>query len=108
MKRIYNIFIGLTIASLIMFVASFVIFGLFKVWIPIVVIVPICIGLITTVCIFYFKNVKFECPTCHTLFKGSKSEAFWAMHTPTKRRMTCPNCKEKKWCKDIFEEKNKE
>ena len=53
--------------------------------------------------VIYFGFVKFKCPKCGTKFRGSRWEVFFAMHTPTKRRMTCPFCKEKVWCEDIFE-----
>ncbi len=103
MKKIYNVLTVITIICIVLVVASIVLWGLLGVWIPFVVALPLAITSITLLFIIYFKNVKFECPTCHTIFKGNKWEIFWAYHTPTKRKMTCPNCKEKKWCKDIFD-----
>lgn len=103
MKRTYYKLTVLAIISIILLVSSILICNILNIWVPLVVFIITTLGLIIALFIIYFKYVKFKCPTCNTIFKGNKREIFWAMHTPTKRKMTCPNCKEKKWCKDIFE-----
>ena len=55
--------------------------------------------------VVYMVFVKHKCTKCGTVFRGRKWEMFFAAHTPTKRRMTCPLCKEKVWCDDYFENK---
>ena len=47
---------------------------------------------------YYFKNVDYICPQCHTVFKPKFKEAFWANHTPNTRKLTCPHCKHKGFC----------
>ena len=47
---------------------------------------------------YYFKNVDYICPQCHEVFKPRFKEAFWASHTPTTRKLTCPKCNHKGHC----------
>ena len=41
----------------------------------------------------------YECAKCHFKHVPKFSSIFWAMHIGRKRRMRCPNCKEKSWHK---------
>lgn len=50
---------------------------------------------------YYFKSVKYVCPECHEVFKPSLKEAFFASHTPTARRLTCPACGHKGYCVEV-------
>jgi len=56
---------------------------------------------------YYFKNVRYICPACHTVFKPNLKEAFFANHTPTTRKLTCPNCGEKNFCPETCESDGK-
>ncbi len=103
MKKQYITLSVLTIFSLIACLVSAILLETLNIWLPFAISLTVCFILITILFIFYFKNVKFQCPNCKSIFKSKKSEILWAMHTPTKRRITCPNCKQKKWCKDIFD-----
>lgn len=42
---------------------------------------------------------NYECKKCHKRFKPTFWAYFWAMHTPMKRRLKCPHCGEKSFCK---------
>jgi DNA-directed RNA polymerase subunit RPC12/RpoP len=46
--------------------------------------------------------VKYICPECHEVFKPTMKEAFWANHTPTARKLTCPACGRKGFCVEIW------
>jgi len=50
----------------------------------------------------YFNHVKYICPECHEVFKPVMKEAFWANHTPTARKLTCPACGHKGFCVEIW------
>ena len=41
----------------------------------------------------------YECAKCHFKHVPKFSSVFWAMHIGRKRRIRCPNCKEKSWHK---------
>lgn len=51
---------------------------------------------------YYFKNVAYICPKCHKVFRPRFKEAFWAAHTPTTRRLTCPDCGHKGFCVETY------
>lgn len=44
---------------------------------------------------YYYKNVKYLCPQCHTIFRPGFWEMLFARHTPSTRRITC-NCSGKR------------
>lgn len=51
---------------------------------------------------YYFKRVVYICPQCHEVFKPNFKEAFWARHTPTLRKLTCPGCGYKGFCVETY------
>ena len=55
---------------------------------------------------YYFKNVAYICPQCHEVFKPTFKEAFFALHTPNARKLTCPHCGHKGYCVETCDETN--
>ncbi|MBR6675815.1 MAG: MerR family transcriptional regulator [Clostridia bacterium] len=55
--------------------------------------------------VYYFSHVAYICPQCHNVFRPRFKEAFWAYHTPKMRRLTCPECKSRGLCVEVYEEK---
>jgi DNA-binding transcriptional MerR regulator len=55
------------------------------------------------VSLYYFRHAAYICPACHALFKPRMKEAFWAYHTPRMRRLTCPSCKKKSLCVEVYD-----
>ena len=53
-------------------------------------------------CVYYYRNTVYICPKCHSVFKPSFREMFWANHTPTTRKLTCPHCGRKNFCAEIY------
>jgi len=72
------------------------IWWLFVVWI--VITVPSGIMLSR----YYFTNVAYICPQCHTIFKPKFKEAFWARHTPSTRKLTCTACGHHGFCVETY------
>jgi len=72
---------------------------LFAVW------VCVAIPWGTVVSMYYFKHVAYICPECHEVFKPIFKESFWAYHTPKMRRLTCPKCRHKGLCVEVYDEK---
>ena len=63
---------------------------------------PVVIGLSVWISWYYFKNVAYICPKCHENFNPRLKEAFWANHTPTTRKLTCPYCGHKGFCVETY------
>ena len=51
---------------------------------------------------YYYKNVKYICPACHTVFRPSFWQMFWAPHTPNTRRLSCTACGHKGFCVEVY------
>lgn len=51
---------------------------------------------------FYFRNVDYICPQCHTVFRPGFREALFAAHTPTTRKLTCPHCGHHGFCVEVY------
>ena len=47
---------------------------------------------------YYFRNVAYICPRCHTVFVPTFREALFANHTPTTRKLTCTSCGHHGFC----------
>ena len=47
---------------------------------------------------YYYKSIDYICPECNHIFKPAFKKAFFANHTPTTRKLTCPACGIKSFC----------
>lgn len=68
----------------------------FVVWLLIIAPFALLIGR------YYFNNVKYICPECHEVFKPAFKEAFFGVHTPSARVLTCPHCGHHGYCVEIW------
>lgn len=72
---------------------------------------PFAIGMVLEVVaavwisIYYYRTVAYICPQCHRVFKPPFWDMFWALHTPTTRRLKCEVCGRKGFCVEtVFSE----
>ena len=80
-----------------------IIFWIIKgIWWPFVLWVIVAAVYGTLCSRYYFNHVKYICPECHEVFKPTLKEAFFANHTPTARKLTCPHCGHKGFCVEIW------
>ena len=87
-------------ASIVLWITSGL-WWLFVIWACVAIPWGICIS------VYYFKRVAYICPACHEGFKPKFREAFWAPHTPTARKLTCPHCGHKGMCVETYAEPQK-
>lgn len=49
----------------------------------------------------YYKNVRYICPNCETIFQPKLKEFFFAGHTPKTRKLICPHCHYHGFCVEV-------
>ena len=54
---------------------------------------------------WYFRKMAYICPQCHTVFQPSVKEGFFANHTYSTRKLTCPSCGHHGFCVEVAAEK---
>ena len=80
-----------------------------RIWWPLLVWLAVAVPYGVWVSRYYFRSVAYICPNCHTVFKPTMKEAFWARHTPTTRKLTCTSCGHHGFCVEVYgkeDEKN--
>ena len=73
-------------------------------WLPFAVGMPVVIVLVVLLVRLYHHETAYLCPACQTKFTPRLGEFFWSRHTPTMRRLTCPNCGERSFCVETYAE----
>ena len=68
------------------------------IWWPFIVGFPIVIALTVWIVCFYYRNVHYICPKCHTVFKPKFADFMFSNHTLTTRRLTCTSCGHRGFC----------
>jgi DNA-binding transcriptional MerR regulator/DNA-directed RNA polymerase subunit RPC12/RpoP len=73
-------------------------------WRPFVFYLVVFVPYIVVISRYFFKRVAYICPECHTVFRPSLKEVFFARHTRTLRRVTCTHCGHKGFCVETYGE----
>lgn len=71
-------------------------------WWPFLAYLPLAVIWAIPYSRYYFNKIAYICPECHEVFKPSLREAFFANHTPTTRKLTCPACGHKGFCVETY------
>ena len=105
-KKLRRLRINIVVMALVVEVievGTALLWALQGIWWPFAFVgVPVLIGLGLWISAYYFRNVDYFCPECHQIFKPRFWKAFWAHHTPTTRKLTCPICGHKGFCVDVY------
>lgn len=97
-KKMAIIAIPLETAEIVTFVI-----GILKgIWIPFFVSLAVLIICAVFMVDYWYKQIEYICPECHTRFHPRKMEAVFGNHTPKMRKLTCPSCKRKIWCLEVY------
>lgn len=103
LRRIRWTMLGVGLISEAIEISTILLWILEGIWWPFVFLgLPVMIVLGSWISWYYFRNVVYICPECHQVFKPKFKEAFWANHTPTTRKLTCPECGHKGFCVETY------
>lgn len=109
-KKMRAVYAKMVIGGLLMDAVQIatLVLGIIKgIWWPFAAGMPLVILLGVWISAFYFRSVEYICPQCHEVFKPNFREAFFAAHTPTTRKLTCPHCARKGYCVETYRRENR-
>ena len=103
LRKLHWTMVGVGLVAEAFEISTALIWVLKGIWWPFAFIgMPMLIALSIWVSVYYFRNVDYTCPQCETVFKPKFKQAFWANHTPTTRKLTCPHCGHKGFCVETY------
>ena len=91
----------------ILIVGGILLWVLSGIWLAFAIGFPIAIALGAWVSVYYCNHSAYICPECHTVFKPSFKQIFFARHTPSTRRLTCTSCGYRGFCIETYSKSEK-
>ena len=107
MKKLHLTLILASIPITVLEWASIILWITDGIWWPFLVYTVAAIPFGIWISRFYFKRVAYICPQCHEIFVPKFWEAFFANHTPTTRKLSCPHCSYKGFCVETYRKEQK-
>ena len=98
LRRIHMTLLLAGIPMSLLEITGIVLWIVLGLWWPFALYLLACIPFGIVVSRYYFRRVAYMCPQCHTVFRPRFREAFFARHTPTARKLTCPHCTHHGFC----------
>lgn len=102
LRQVRAIMLGVGIPLEIMEWASLIYAIHTGIWWPVIVWLFLLVASSAWMVSYYYNNVVYICPQCHTVFKPRFWEMFWANHTPNTRKLTCTACGHKGFCVETY------
>ena len=98
LRKTRAVMITAGVAAEIIEIGTVVLWILEGIWWPFAVGMPIALALCLWLTGYYYRQVAYICPACHTVFKPQFWKFFNAFHTPNPRKLVCPHCSHKGYC----------
>ena len=102
LKRVRAILFGVGIPLEIISIALLILGFVTRIWWPFLLGLIAKASIDTWISFYYFKNVAYICPQCHTVFRPKFREALFAGHTPSSRKLTCTSCGHHGFCVETY------
>lgn len=71
-------------------------------WWPFAIGMAVAIVLGVWISWYYITHTAYVCPEDHTVFRPPLRDQFFAAHTPSMRKLTCPTCGYKGYCLEVY------
>lgn len=102
MKGVYAAIVGVSILTDGAQIAFIVLWAALGLWLPFAVGMPVVLTVLAVTVALYYKKTQYKCVDCGVKFKPRFREWFFARHTSSARRLTCPFCKTKNYHTEIY------
>ena len=101
-RRVRAVMLLSGIPTMLLEWGSVILWAMTGIFWPFIATVCLMIPYAVWVSLYYFRHVAYICPECHEVFRPRFKEAFFARHTPTLRRLTCPVCGHRGYCVETY------
>ena len=106
-RKVLALMLAVGIIMDILIVGGILLWALCGIWLAFAIGFPIAIALGVWVSVYYCNHSAYICPECHTVFKPSFGQMFFARHTPSTRRLTCTSCGYRGFCIETYAKSEK-
>ncbi|MBQ8311534.1 MAG: MerR family transcriptional regulator [Clostridia bacterium] len=72
------------------------------IWLPFAIGMMVVVACGVWISAYHYQSTMYICPECHTVFRPTFQQDFWAPHTPTTRKLTCPSCRRRGYCVETY------
>ena len=103
-RKIRKTMIMVSIPVFILEITGIILLAAKAIWWPLLIYLILVIPYGIWLSKYYMEHVAYMCPHCNKVFSPSARENLFAMHTPTKRKLRCPDCGTKTWCTEVAKE----
>ena len=106
-RRVLAHMLAVGIIMDILIIGGILLWALCGIWLAFALGIPAAIALGVWVSAYYYSHSAYICPECHTVFKPSFGQMFFARHTPSTRRLTCTSCGYRGFCIETYAKSEK-
>ena len=102
LKKVRMVMLGVGIPIDIFEIAAIALWIVKGIWWPFILWLVVGVTFGVWIGRYYYRRVAYICPQCHTVFRPSFKEMFWARHTPNTRKLTCTGCGHHGFCVETY------